>query len=1354
MQHDAVDPNITEGRFIIARLVLVGSLFATLAVTRSAPAVIGSDGREVSHEVGLSPLDYFSFGWVTPLVRRGYKSPLTPADLWQLAPFDRAKRVTAAFEEARQVHRPHCHLRSTLFRSLAYMLRRELLAQFGFAVLWSIMLFAPPFFMNRILTYVADPTSATSTMAALYVLGLFVGTLVMSGASERALFLGRRISLRIRAVLSNELYVKTLRRQGVKSTAEEEGDLADAGAITNLLNVDVSGIGEMTAYLHFMWGSPIQIIISFVFLWKLMGMAMLFGLCAVGPMLYISHMASAYFTSVYTAVMKATDKRLSTTNEASIRIIKLFAWEPQFREKILGKREAELRQIWRRLVGLVYFTIIGFGIPAVVTLVTFGAHTWVLGRPLTAPIAFTALSLLNLLREAMEQLPDMATWALQCRVSLRRIEKYLGQPEIERPSVEDLADHGHLIEEQEAIGFVNASFRWTDNSDLAVDDVQQSRVNVGFVLNNMNISFPFGELSVVAGPTGSGKTSILMALLGEMRCTSGKVLIPRRTNGDHFFSGSIDNVAYVAQQAWLQNLSIRDNILFGREYDAKRYRQVIRACALERDLEILDAGDQTEIGEKGVTLSGGQKQRVALARAVYSSAKHLLLDDCLSAVDAHTAKHIVEKCLLGPLLQGRTRILVTHHVELCLHHASLIVVMREGKVVGQGTPVEVTAAGVLPESAISSTATSKQDDEEKPLEAQSDPEEESGVKQTERPKGQLTEEEGRVQGKVDLRIYDTYIRASGGYGFWLFIIALYVLSQAVMVLQSNWLRIWASSYEKDEETAAQSIGYYLGIYTVLGLLTMIVATGRNLITFQGSLRASRSLHQRLLDRVLNAKLRFFDVTPIGRLMNRFSKDMETIDQEVAPCLSFFLVAIVQTCGIIAVIIYVIPQFIFAGSFIAAVYILVAVFYVATSRELKRIESVSKSPLLTLFGETINGVATIRAFGMERRFFEDNTNRIDDVTRPFYLLWATNRWLSWRTDAVGAFVSFFTGFFVLLNRNAIDAALAGFALSFALGFVDIVIWVVRMYGIVEMNMNSIERISEYLTIEQEPPAFIEDNRVAENWPDAGEIKVESLVIQYTPDHDPVVRDLSFNIQPGERVGIVGRTGAGKSTLAISFFRFVEATSGRIIIDNVDISQIGLHDLRSHLTIIPQDPILFNGTIRSNLDPFNMHSNETIWNALRRSHLIGEGDERPPGLESLGAQVTENGSNFSQGQRQLLAMARALLSSNKLIIMDEATASVDFETDAKIQHTIREEFANATLLCIAHRLRTIIDYDKVLVMDAGRAVEFDSPYALIQKPSGLFRQLCERSGEFDTLVSLAAGNRSSDTSSASSPSTSTT
>jgi ABC-type multidrug transport system fused ATPase/permease subunit len=294
----------------------------------------------------------------------------------------------------------------------------------------------------------------------------------------------------------------------------------------------------------------------------------------------------------------------------------------------------------------------------------------------------------------------------------------------------------------------------------------------------------------------------------------------------------------------------------------------------------------------------------------------------------------------------------------------------------------------------------------------------------------------------------------------------------------------------------------------------------------------------------------------------------------------------------------------------------------------------------------SGATTIRAFGAEQRFLDENTNRIDDVTRPFYLLWATNRWLGWRTDTAGAFVSFFTGFFILLNLESMDAALAGFALSFALNFVDIVIWVVRMYGVVEMNMNSIERVREYLDIEQEPPAIIEDNRVAEDWPDTGEIRVESLVIQYTPEHDPVVRDLSFSVKPGERVGIVGRTGAGKSTLAISFFRFVEATSGRIIIDNVDISKIGLHDLRSHLTIIPQDPILFSGTIRSNLDPFNMHDDETIWNALRRSHLIGEGDERPPGLESLEAQVTENGSNFSQGQRQLLAMARALLRSNKV------------------------------------------------------------------------------------------------------------
>ncbi|KAI9596883.1 P-loop containing nucleoside triphosphate hydrolase protein [Syncephalis fuscata] len=1062
------------------------------------------------------------------------------------------------------------------------LIRPSLLSSLlSFSTVYAIMSFSMPFFMNLLLNYVSDPTSATPTMAMLYAVGMLVGSVVMSSTGQRAYWIGRRISVRIRAILSSELFIKSLRRRVVaKSKAstsakaaavviddvdtsteeqqaeiidhtkdeeskndEESDDPADIGSITNLLSVDANSIGDISAHLHQMWVMPIQVVLSLVFLWKLLGASTIIGSLVIAPLFYISGLASSRYTSLQERLMKTTDKRLAASNEVlqGIRIIKLFAWEQQFRERVMIKRENELVNVWKQLVMLIYFTVLGFATPAIITLATFGAHTLLFGNTLTASTAFTSLALLNILHETMDQLPEAVAWTLQGYVSLNRISKFLDEPDIEYGISTDYRDINTVNSNE--IGFENAN-------------------------------------NIIVGPTGAGKSSLLHALLGEMRCTSGKVLIPRRPLDNTIFSGSIDNVAYVAQQAWLQNLSIRDNILFGQEYEEDRYNQVVFACALKRDLEILDAGDSTEIGEKGVTLSGGQKQRVSLARAMYSSAKHILLDDCLSA-----------HCLQGPLMQGRTRILVTHHVELCAHSANFIVTMQEGS----GLLPELANSSVPPTrqpSPVSGTATPQNDSK---IASGPQSSSETDISETDGEKaivtkkkssngvsGKLTEEEERQQGSVGFSIYHTYIQASGGYGAWSVVILLYIISQTVIIMQTYWLRNWATSNETGGEDAKQYAGYYLSIYAGLGILAMATAVIRNMMLKSFTIA-------RLLDRILYAKLRFFDVTPIGRIMNRFSKDIEMIDVEY--------------------------------------------------RTHRYHESTILSPL-----------------GRESL-------------------------VSWRTDTFGAFVSFFAAFFILYAPKSMDAGLAGFSLSFAVSFVDIMMWFIHLYANVEMNMNSIERVQEYLDIEQEAPAIIEIIAL-----------MNTLVIQYTPEHDPVIQDLSFSVQPGERVGIVGRTGA----------------------DDVDISKIGLQDLRSHLTIIPQDPILFNGTIRSNVDPFSSYDDESIWNALRR----------------------KNGSNFSQGQRQLLAMARALLRTNKLIIMDEATASVDFDTDTKIQQTIREEFSQATLLCIAHRLRTIIDYDKVLVMDAGRMVEYDSPYSLIQKPDSLFRQLCERSGEFETLLELAS------------------
>ncbi|KAJ1947623.1 hypothetical protein GGF37_000206, partial [Kickxella alabastrina] len=711
-------------------------------------------------------------------------------------------------------------------------------------------------------------------------------------------------------------------------------------------------------------------------------------------------------------------------------------------------------------------------------------------------------------------------------------------------------------------------------------------------------------------------------------------------------------------------------------------------------------------------------------------------------------------------------------------------------------------------------------------------------------KGKLTTDEGWSRGHVQWRVYLAYFRASGGLVFWAILTVLFMLTQGLLVAQDWWLREWAASYSKssltsyhfvartgaDHRTIASlsthsgsvisveplsvsslasgllnrsiqfvglkgedgldggrvDLAYFIGVYVAIALASVFLILGRSLLQFWGSLKASRTLHESLLHTVLRAPVRFFDTTPVGRLINRFSKDMETIDQSLNSSLAIFLTEVIASLAILIVIAVITPAFTLGAIVVAIIYWIIGVLYLATSREIKRFESVTKSPIYTQFDETINGVSTIRAYGQESRFRMANYTKVDDNNRPFIYMWGANRWLSIRVDLAGALVSFMAGLLALTTTGRMDAGLAGLSLSYALNFTEHILWVVRFYSINEMNLNSVERVVEYLDVEPEAPVTIPDRVPPVEWPSNGRISVENLELKYAENQPPVIRGISFEVQPREKVGIVGRTGAGKSTLTLAMFRFMEASAGRIMVDGIDISQIGVGDLRSRLTIIPQDPILFTGTIRSNLDPFNEHGDDELWLALRRAHLLGDEDEIASrqsvsgnrqypassrantvkdlaiadnmvtssgsssisqyGLQQtavtlgrtitdLDMAVTENGSNFSQGQRQLIALARALVKRTRVIILDEATASVDFDTDARIQTTIRNEFTDSTLLCIAHRLRTIVDYDKVLVLDQGEIVEYDTPYNLLSKSEGLFKHMCLKSGEYDHLFSAA-------------------
>ncbi|KAI8360085.1 hypothetical protein B0O80DRAFT_194371 [Mortierella sp. GBAus27b] len=1444
-----------------------GLLLALLALTsgKSTRRLTVKPGERVPcPEAYASIVSLALFSWADALIALGFKRPLNDEDIWDFLPSDYSSAVIHHFRQSILATRKN----HPFIVRLIINFRKTITVQAFWAILWGLTMFVGPFALERILNFINNKDTVSVEWGYIYVFGMLFGMLFSTIAQSRMLWYGRRVSMQLRSIVVGEVYAKALRRKDragqtqktTKNSDEEtegENEMFTHGAINNMISNDTSEISNASAYLNDLYILPLQIFLAIGFLYRILGWSAFAGVVTMACFIPLNLVLTSKVEKIQDDLMKATDKRAELMNELlqAIRIIKFFSWERNFYGKVDKARELELYKLRLRFTWWIFGTAMWFGTPVVVTITTFFAYTKIAGNTMTAEVAFPALALFNVLRAPMDAFPEMLSLCLRAKVSAARIDRFLDEEEVLLYANANAKPRKNLPTDP-IIGFKNATFSYAGKGEQdaanAARETGQNLNNHHFELKDLNLVFPVGELSVITGPTGSGKTSLLLSLLGEINPIKGQAFLPRRDSHDiNPVTGLTNGIAYVAQQAWLQNNTIRNNILFGLPFEQRRYDQVIEMCALRRDFEILEHGDETEIGERGITLSGGQKQRIALARAIYSRAGHILLDDCLSAVDAHTAKWLFAKCLMGPLMQGRTRILVTHAVSLTLRGAAHVVVLKDGTVVANGSPAQVLQSDVLGEELAN---------EDHAFDDHSEDDHATGIEEVEdengsstpvasssatllavgkkkgsngddsstdstipvKDKKRLIEDEGKVDGSLSWGVYKLYFGSMGGTPYWIVLLATFLFMQVFQVASDTWLRFWAAagqgkdgkavysassfaaasvpsfvtstssfaanasglllsfacqyrgdhtyfggnpyrlcrqeyfddrqpmsplsamSYEapipaglSSLDTKPREIGdlnYYLGIYGLLSFMYIFTVICRQALQYKGSLSASRSIHRRLLSQILNSPIRFFDTTPLGRIMNRFTRDIELVDQEVAPIASNLMFDFLGTLTVVAVISYVTPQFLLPAFVISIMFIIMATFYLRSSRELKRVESITKSPIFSHFGESLSGVSTIRAYGQEKRFQNENLELLDDHNRPFFYLWVCNRWLSIRVDSLSALISFFAGLLIVINRDTLDAAAAGLSLSYALTFTDHVLWLVRLYSNNEMNMNSVERIREYMVLPQEPPAVIESSRPPVGWPNHGDIKVENLVMQYSPEDPPVIRDVSFHVRPKEKVGIVGRTGAGKSTLAVAFFRFMEMTSGKITVDGIDISKLGVHDLRSSLTIIPQDPVLFIGTIRSNLDPFNEHNDAALWASLRRVHLInGDGTESNT-FGNLDSEVQENGNNFSQGQRQLIGLARALLKQSKIIILDEATASVDHETDARIQATIREEFEESTLLTIAHRLRTIIDFDKVLVMDHGQVVQFDAPWDLIRE-EGIFRSMCQRSGEFDTLVDMA-------------------
>ncbi|XP_040171081.1 multidrug resistance-associated protein 1-like isoform X1 [Anopheles arabiensis] len=1292
---------------------------------------------------------YFdTFAW------KGFRKPLTMEEMYDINPQDTSRELVPPFDKywdmsvangrKKQIaadkkagktnieYKPHSETNG----SSLYAMVRAYGAPFWFAGMLQLAIsglqFASPYLMQEMMAVIA--LDGPVWKGLLLTFALFAASLLLALLNGQYYYNTFLSGFRIRTGLVSAIYRKALR---ISSAAKKD---TTVGEIVNLMAVDAQRFFELTSYMHILWSGVLIIALCVYLLYDILGAAVFAGLGVMILITPVSGVIATKMRDAQVAQMKIKDDRVKKMNEilGGIKVLKLYAWEPSFQDNILTVRKEEIG-ILKRMAYYgagIYFT---FTIaPFLVTLVSFAVYVLMDEENILDPqTAFVSLALFNILRFPLGMLPMMVTFSMQAWVSVKRIDKFLNSAELDPSNVSN-------NKSDEALTIKDGTFSWGDETPT---------------LKNINLSLRKGQLSAIVGTVGTGKSSLISALLGEMEKISGHV----NTDG---------SIAYVPQQAWIQNATLRDNILFGKAFDQRKYDNVIECCALRPDLEMLPGGDSTEIGEKGINLSGGQKQRVALARAVYADAEVYLFDDPLSAVDAHVGKHIFEK-VIGPsgMLVGKSRLLVTHGISY-LPFVENIFVVKDGEISESGSYQQLLdQKGAFAEFLTQHIQELDEADEDELIQTFnltiSSPEikliqetlkDETAQRIVERSlsvrsgrsggsnssirkkrisrqeskasakkedpiiqnldKATLIEKEESATGAVTWAVYKKYVTAIGfQFGFWSVVFS--AINQGSGIYSSMWLTDWSEDPEAITDTSVRDM--YLGVYGALGGVQSIALFIGSVLLALGCLKAAEESHNKLLESSMHMPMSFFDTTPLGRIINRFSKDVDVVDNILPATIRAWLLMLFSVIGVFVVIGISTPIFLAIVPPLMIIYYFVQRFYIETSRQLKRLESVTRSPIYSHFGESIGGQSTIRAYAQQERFIRESEHRVDYNQLVTYPTILANRWLGVRLEIIGSLVILFAALFAILARDTIGQATVGLSISYALQISNVLSFLVRMTAEVETNIVAIERLEEYTVLPRE--AEWQKGTVDKAWPVEGKVEFKDYQIRYREGLDLVIRGISLNVRGGEKIGIVGRTGAGKSSLTLGLFRIVEAAGGQIIIDGLDISKMGLHQLRSRLTIIPQDPVLFSGTLRANVDPFKSYSDDQVWKALELSHLKTFVKGLTAGLDH---EIAENGENLSVGQRQLVCLARAILRKTKVLILDEATAAVDLETDDLIQKTIRTEFADCTILTIAHRLNTILDSDRVLVLDKGLVAECDSPQNLLANRDSIFHSMAKNAG----------------------------
>ncbi|KAF1315493.1 Canalicular multispecific organic anion transporter 2, partial [Globisporangium splendens] len=1259
--------------------------------------------------------------WVGPLMTLGHRKTLDTEDIWELRTPLQAEVVSQQFSANYNASKS---IPKSFFHMFGFRFALTGVA-FFLAMLCNLV---GPVALNEVISGLTTKEFSLENIT-LWVGLLFASQVFQALADNYASYDSEVIAIQFVGAMKTLLYRKSLRLSAEARKEKSTGD------ITNMYTADADSLLAAAFLVHQAWLIPLQIAVVSYMLYNVLDVAAFAGIAVIVLMLFLNNLVSKRMFMIQRKYRTSKDVRMKKVTEVfkSIGIVKFNAWEEKFMERIDEARQVELDDLLRMRIMTSLSIVLMWGMPVFISMASFGTFSVALHRDLTPAVVFTSLALFQLIQGPLRIITQIITMLIQSKVALERVSSFLEMSEIDPDNVLTINDPvaDKYIVQNVIISIENGEFGWDNDVSL---------------LRDVNLQVHVGDFYIVHGTVGCGKSSLCSALLGEMV----------KRNGTVYVGGS---VAYCSQQPWIQNMTVRDNILFGLPYDRKKYEKVLDACALTEDLKSLPAGDHTEIGERGVNVSGGQKARIALARACYSDASVYILDSPLSAVDAIVQNEIFQKCLLG-LLRHKTIVLVTHNPEIIesKHITHAVTINEIGTLVEthqvQDRPaylplVSPLAAhayvqasyddtGVHHPVALDDVPTYDDVADVNDELALASPFKEAKVKSfgDSKETGKLIVEEERSEGRVGNHVFAAYYYAVGGFPIVFVVLLSQMLWQGFQIGSDFWLSTWSSdSIENPQDPISTT--YRLSVYSALGLASASMVLVRTLVITYSGMRAAKSLFDRMTYALMHAPMRFFDVNPIGRILTRYGGDVSAVDAMI-PFMFGTLAANLFSVGCSAATAAVVIQW--KGLLLIPVVVLyykIGAFYIRPARELQRLSKTTQAPVLNHLSESVDGGAVVRAFGPNQvhRFYISNNMKLDENNKIWFAQLCVSQWFSLRIQLVGSLLLLVVTTSLVLLRNELSAAVIGLAFSYALKVSTNLEGIVRVLTRMETAMVSPERMQEYIEIPQEAPHRIPtmDPPSHPEWPSVGSVQFNSVCFRYKENDRLVLKDLSFTVKGGEKIGIVGRTGAGKSSLTMALFRINEVASGSVVIDNVDVGKIGLKALREKLSIIPQNPVLFKGSLRSYLDPFGECSDEELWRSIRQVGLGSRIDDEEKKLECV---VEENGENFSVGERQMLCMARALLRHSRIVIFDEATAAIDHETDKALQQVIRTAFASSTVLTIAHRLDTILDSDRILVLDGGHIVEFASPAELVKKGKGHFFELMQEGGYLDKFAASSS------------------